>query len=376
MRIAHLTTVHPRVDARIRIKEVGSLAKAFVEPVGLFVQDGKGDSIEADGMIRIIDIGTPPKGRLIRMSLGIWRMSRAVFALKPKIVHFHDPELIPLGFIFRCCGFKVIYDVHEDVPRDILTKFWLPVVTRRPVSLVLSAIEWLAGQGFHAIVPAEPHIATRFPPQKTVLVQNYPILNELVELEPPNYRQRPPHFVYIGAISSTRSVREMVESLKYTENEDIMLQLAGKFGSPGLKQQIEALASWKQVQFSGWVNRRQAAKILNNVRAGLVILSPTPRLLTVYPTKMFEYMSVGLPVIASDFTVCRRIIESLGCGLLVDPRDPKAIADAMLWILNNPEEAEMMGRRGRKAVEESYNWEQEGNKLINLYRKLLSGQME
>ena len=327
-------------------------------------------------MINIIDIGSPPAGRLARMVLGIWRMSRAVFALKPEIVHFHDPELIPLGFVFKICGFKVVYDVHEDVPRDILTKFWLPSVIRRPISWTMSAIEWLAGWSFHAIVPAEPHIAARFPVQKTVLVQNYPILNELTESEPPDYKQRPPHFVYIGAISSTRSIREMVESLKYTGNKDIKLQLAGRFGSSGLKQEIEALTSWKQVEFSGWVNRRQAAKILNNVRAGLVVLSPTPRLLTVYSTKMFEYMSVSLPVIASDFTICRQIIDNLGCGLLVDPSDPRAIANAMRWILNNPEEAEMMGQRGRKAVEEIYNWEHEGDKLINLYKKLLPHQME
>jgi glycosyltransferase involved in cell wall biosynthesis len=83
-------------------------------------------------------------------------------------------------------------------------------------------------------------------------------------------------------------------------------------------------------------------------------------------------MAAGLPVIASDFPLWREIVEEAGCGLLVDPKDPQAIADAMQWILDHPEEAAEMGRRGRAAVEARYNWEAESAKLVSLYRRLLS----
>lgn len=376
VRIAHLTTVHPRVDARIRIKEVESLAGAFAEPVVLFVQDGKGNSVEESGKIRVIDTGTPPPGRLSRIILGTWRMGLAVYKMKPQIAHFHDPELMPLGFVLKGCGFKVVYDAHEDVPRDVLTKFWLPAVMRRPISWFMSLIEWLAGLFLTAIVPAEPDIAARFPVRKTVLVQNFPILDELVLPEAQVYKQRPPHFAYIGAIGRTRGIREMVEAMKYSGSKDIRLQLAGKFQPVSLKTEVEALAGWQQVDYSGWANRDQVSEILNSVRAGLVVLHPTPKILNAYPTKMFEYMSVGLPVIASDFPVWRRIVDNAGCGLLVDPLDPSAVADAMQWILDNPGEAELMGQRGRVATEASYNWKTEEEKLIRLYKTLLTDQVE
>ena len=376
VRIAHLTTVHPRVDARIRIKEVESLANAFAEPVALFVQDGKGNSIDAGGKIRVIDTGAPPSGRLSRIILGTWRMGLRVYAMKPQIVHFHDPELIPLCFVLKCCGFKVVYDAHEDVPRDVLTKFWLPAAMRRPISWLMSAIEWLAGLFFTAIVSAEPDIAARYPARKTVLVQNFPVLDELVLPEAQVYKQRPPHFAYVGAIGRTRGIREMVEAMKCSENKDIRLQLAGQFQPASLKAEIEVLLGWQQVEYMGWANRGRVSKILNNVRAGLVVLHPTPKILNAYPTKMFEYMSVGLPVIASDFPVWRHIIDSAGCGLLVDPLDPSAIADAMQWILDNPGEAELMGQRGREATEASYNWKTEEEKLIRLYKTLLTDQVE
>lgn len=376
VRIAHLTTVHPRVDARIRIKEVESLANAFAEPVALFVQDGKGNSIEAGGKIRIIDTGAPPSGRFSRIILGTWRMGLAVYKMRPRIAHFHDPELIPLGFVLKGCGFKVVYDAHEDVPRDVLTKFWLPAIMRRPISWFMSLIEWLAGLFLTAIVPAEPDIAARFPVRKTVLIQNFPILDELVLPETQVYKQRPPHFAYIGAIGRTRGIHEMVEAMERSGINDIRLQLAGIFQPASLKSEIEALTGWQQVEYSGWANRDTVSRLLNNVRAGLVVLHPTPKILNAYPTKMFEYMSVGLPVITSDFPVWRHIIDSAGCGLLVDPLDPTSIADAMHWILDNPREAESMGQRGQRAVEEIYNWEHEGDKLINLYKKLLPNQME
>jgi hypothetical protein len=86
---------------------------------------------------------------------------------------------------------------------------------------------------------------------------------------------------------------------------------------------------------------------------------------------MFEYMAAGLPVIASDFPLWRQIVDGAGCGLLVDPLDPVAIADAMQWILEHPAGAEAMGRRGRQAVEEKYNWEREAEKLIGLYERLM-----
>lgn len=372
MQIAHLTTVHPRVDARIRIKEVGSLAEAFEEPVALFVMDGKGDAIDADGKIRIIDIGQPPKKRLMRMIVGVWRMWHAVLANRPQVVHFHDPELIPLGLLLKCCGFGVIYDVHEDVPRDVLTKFWLPAMMRRPISLLMTGVEWLAGWCFTAIISATPDISVRFPSKKTTLVQNYPILNELINQEVSDYLCRPPHFAYIGGIGKTRGIHEMVDALGRTDRHDVRLQLAGEFRPASLKIKIESMPGWQQVDYSNWVNREQVSIILNNVRAGLVVYLPTPAILNAYPTKMFEYMSVGLPVIASDFPVWRGIVDKAGCGLLVDPLNPSMIADAMLWILNNPDEAKAMGKRGRKAVEESYNWEREGSKLIGIYNRLLS----
>ena len=83
-------------------------------------------------------------------------------------------------------------------------------------------------------------------------------------------------------------------------------------------------------------------------------------------------MAAELPVIASDFPLWRDLIAASGAGLLVDPLDPEAIAGAIGQVLEQPEEAEVMGRHGGKAVRERYNWDREKEKLLVLYEELLS----
>lgn len=95
--------------------------------------------------------------------------------------------------------------------------------------------------------------------------------------------------------------------------------------------------------------------------------SAKPNYVDAQPNKMFEYMSAGLPVIASNFPLWKEIIEGNQCGICVNPLEPKEIAAAIDWLTQNPEAAEQMGKNGRKAVEEKYNWQNEEEKLINLY---------
>ncbi|WP_026148215.1 glycosyltransferase family 4 protein [Thioalkalivibrio sp. HL-Eb18] len=369
--IIHFTTVHPRGDTRIRVKEVSSLAEYLDGDVGLYVQDGKGSECDEAAIVEVVDTGLTLGGRGRRMVLGAWRMYRAVRTVRPRVAHFHDPELIPVGLALKLSGIKVVYDVHEDVPRQILGKHWISAWLRRPVAWAAEAFEWLAGRVFDGVVAATPTIARRFPDHKTITVQNFPILAELVAPDPVPYEQRPPHFAYVGGITGIRGSRDMVEATGRVGQSACRLQLAGGFSPATHGDELAALPGWQRVVFHGWASRPEVAAILGNVRAGLVLFHPAPNHLDAQPNKMFEYMAAGLPIIASDFPLWREIVDGAGCGLLVDPQDPAVIAAAMEWLLAHPEEAEAMGRRGREAVEREYSWAPEAEKLLTLYRRLL-----
>lgn len=376
LRIVHLTTVHPRGDTRIFLKQAQTLAANLPHDVWLVVADGKGGVGAEQGGVSICDVGRPVGGRFGRALLGPGRAFFCIRKLKPTIVHFHDPELIPLGLILKLYGHKVIYDVHEHVFQDILDKYWIPRIIRRPVSWVMNVLEWFAAKYFDAIVPATPKIAECFPAHKTFVVQNFPYRSELVSANATSYEKRPHAFAYVGSIAAIRGAREMAQALAYLDDyPDVRLEMAGDFSPAGLGDELRTIPSWPSVIYHGHVTRPEVTEILGRIRAGLVLFHPVPYHIDAQPNKMFEYMAASLPVIASDFPLWRQIIGSARCGLLVDPQNPKAIAEAMQWILEHPAEAEAMGRRGRKAVEETYNWEKESVKLLALYERLLGNKL-
>lgn len=371
--IVHLSTLHPRADARIYVREAQTLAARLQHDVVLMIADGQGSVTAPKGGVSVHDLGTFRGGRLGRAIAGPWRAFHAIRRLRPRIVHFHDPELIPLGLVLRAFGHRVIYDVHEDVPRQVMTKHWIPALVRWPVARFVAAVEQVAARVLTHLVPATRAIADRFPKGQTTPVQNYPLLEELRSVGAMPYSDRPEHFAYPGALAEIRGLREVVRAVAVLGRPSVQLQLAGPFSPPEFEEVLARESGWRQVRYHGVLGRAEVGALLASVRAGLVLHHPIPNELEAQPVKTFEYMSAGLPVIASDIPAWRRLLEGVDCARFVDPMDPAAIADAMQWILNHPVEAAAMGDRGRRAVEARFNWETESTQLVDLYRRLMDG---
>lgn len=365
-RVAHLSTVHPRDDIRIFHKECVSLAHAGYDVMQL-VGDGRGDAV-VDG-VTIVDFGAAPAGRLARMRTQPRRALEAVRRLRPALVHFHDPELLPVGAQLAREGLPVIYDAHEDVPRQILTKQWIEPALRRLTSWCFERYENRQVRLLTAVVAATPHIAARFARvgARSVNVGNYPFLDELAPPTSPTPRERA--VCYVGGIMRTRGVFEMLRAVERVQG--VRLLLAGSFEDDALEQALRAESGWAQVDYLGQIGRDQVRSVLARASAGLVTLLPMPSYVDSLPIKMFEYMSAELPVIASDFPLWRDIVVREACGVCVDPADPQAIADAIRAIVDAPDRSRAMGRAGRAAVLEQYNWPQAERELLALYRALL-----
>lgn len=372
--IVQLSTVHPRCDTRIFFRQVCSIVASGIWTPALVVADGNGSGRQqlSGVSVAVHDVGKPPGGRFGRLIIGSVRAIRKVRRIRPFLIHFHDPELIPAGIVLKLMGYRVIYDVHEDVPRAVMDKFWIPRIFRYVLSWSVELMERFGARLFDGIVSATPTIAERFPPSKTIVVQNFPILSEFRTISPLPYEKRSNAFVYVGAISELRGACEMIESIgKMDEGYRARLELAGSFRPATLQDRVQSIPGYDRVRMHGWASREGVAKILGEAKAGLVVLHPTPAYRDAYPVKMFEYMAAGLPVIASDFPLWRQIVEGAECGILVDPLVPRSITDAMEWILEHPQEAIEMGHHGRRAVNEKYNWISEEEKLLAFYQTLL-----
>jgi len=367
IKISHLTSAHFRNDTRIFIKQCRSLAKAGFS-VSLVVADGKGYEF-LDG-VQVFDVGFFP-GRMKRMFTTTRRVFRQAVQLDADIYHLHDPELIPVGLKLKRLGKRVIFDAHEDVPKQLLSKPYLGSLRLRILAGAFSLYERYACSKFDGLVAATPCIRDKFLSinPRTVDINNFPVLGELDAAIP--WQSKQAEVCYVGGIASIRGIAEVIAAMGQLASA-VRLNLVGMFSEPTVELAAKTMPGWQRVNELGFVDRLGVRDVLGRSVAGLVTFHPLPNHVDAQPNKMFEYMSAGVPVIASNFPLWREIIEGNDCGLCVDPLDPTAIARAIDYLATHPEEARRKGENGHQAVHETYNWSIEEVKLLSFYDRVLA----
>lgn len=369
-KVVHMTSVHEPNDTRIAQKECATLASEGYDVV--VVAPGTPEGLPSGIRHAAVD---RPRNRWQRVTRTIFDVYRVARRERADIYHFHDPELIGVGLALRMQGARVVFDVHEDVPRDIETKPWVPPALRPLLSGAASVVLRAAERCFSAIVPATPSIANGFSHPKTVVVRNYPRLEDLVSDEQrAPFAQRPMTALYLGNISVLRGVEQSVAAMAHPcIAKDARLALAGPFESVELHDAMTRIAGWEKVDYLGKLPRGRIPALLAHARMGLVLFQPAPNHDHAMPTKFFEYMAAGLPVVASQtLEAYRDIVERHRCGILVDPTDVDQIARAMARLFSDPVEAAAMGARGREAVFGRYEWANEARNLLGLYKEMIA----
>lgn len=361
-RVRHLSSVHDVHDTRVTYKECASLAAAGHDVALLNCHDG---DIEVAG-VRVIGLGAP-RGRIDRILRKTWAIFFRALRERADIYHFHDPELMGVGLALRLCGKKVVYDVHEDVPLQIMNKTWIPGWLKRPLSGIVRVLEGISGRALSAIVAATPSIAAKFPAAKTVVVQNFPEKGLANQRNEKPFGERDNAFIYVGGLSEQQGLFEMLAAFEQLPGGVTGL-LAGKFKQ--LQEQAEAHPGWQHVRYLGPLPRDEVVAGLRDAQVGIVLDHPISNYVEGYSTKMFEYMACGLPFIASDFPLWQRIVAEHDCGITVDPFDTDAVAQALGRLLSDPQEAARIGENGRQAILRKYNWDVELGKLLSCYESL------
>jgi glycosyltransferase involved in cell wall biosynthesis len=242
-RVLHCSSAHSRYDTRIFLKECKSLSHAGYE-VSYLVADGRTDEDIDNIKISSVRQCLSRKDRLVKASSDFFEKA---ISLDVEIYHLHDPELITLGLRLKKKGKKVIFDCHESVSRQILSKPYIPHMFKHSFSLFYSYVEKWVLSKFDIVIAATPLILYDIKriKAKTVLVNNYPIVNELSTNAV--YSSRLNEISYVGGISPIRGVEELINSLEYTKSNPV-LNLVGVYTPIEFKAKLLCLNGWEKVK--------------------------------------------------------------------------------------------------------------------------------
>jgi glycosyltransferase involved in cell wall biosynthesis len=368
-RIVHMTSVHPSTDTRILFRECTTLVHAGHDVT--LVAAGAG-APEIQGVhMEYVPHARGRRGRMVQTAGDVTR--RAV-ALQADLYHVHDPELLPWAQWMRLRGARVVFDMHENLPGAILDKPWIRPSLRRPASSTARLGE-RALIGTLPVIFAEASYRKYYPwVKQCTTVLNMPDVARLA-----TYRTARRDFftvAYIGGVATTRGSLAILDALGtlHTDGLDLAFECIGPV-TPQHREVLEAridALGLRSVNMTGRLPSDEGLRRIAGCHAGVALLKKRPNYYESYPTKMFEYMALGLPVIVSDFPLYRAVVEQEGCGICVDPDDTGAIATALRLLHDAPKLAAAMGERGRRAAEERYNWAVEGQKLVAFYAQILA----
>lgn len=365
MNICHISTVHKIKDSRILYKQCVSLAKNnhTVYLIGSYDED---TSLEGVNILAL----PFQNGRLKRMVKNTFLALLKAIKLKAHVYHIHDPELIFCGFFLKLMGYKVIYDVHELVGEDILTKEWIkPKFLKKIINNLYQLIELSSVKFLDAIILAEEGYINHFKKytsyqNKIYLVRNFPLpTNQKISIYKNTSSNK--RFIYIGGLGAQRGTKEIIKAISFVENAE--LWLLGKWESNKFFEECKLLPGWKKTCYLGECSPQEVAGFLSKADFGLCILGNEKNFSVSTPVKSFEYMLHGLPMIMSDFPLWIELYEK--CALFVNPSAIEKISKAMKNLLNN-ENLVISMREACIKKAQAYSWVNEEKNLLNVYEKI------
>jgi len=313
--------------------------------------------------------------QLLRLPRFWLTVQRYLKTIKPGIIHCHDFDTLPAGLWYGLFHhIPIIYDAHEYYAQLVRPR--LKGIIGWIVYSLIKIGELLGARFSSAVVTVDDSLAVIYRKQnrKVIILGHYPETRMAMQSNPVFTR---PYLalMYAGRLSVDRGILLYADILRELINKGIpaRLVLAGVFTPESEKTRINDYAKdvIKSIDYLGWISYDQIPLFYHEADIGLAILLPEPRYVAATPVKLFEYMSSGLPVIASNFPSIAEIINEANCGLLIDPvGDLTGTINTIQSWWQNKDTPQTLGENGRNAILTKFNWEHNIPALIDLYREL------
>jgi len=372
--VVHFSSAHSGDDTRIFHKELQSLSKSGYDCHYVVFDDGESGVKDE---VTVSYLGDRPS-KADRWK-DIATLYRAVADLDPDVAHFHDIELIPVGvWLKHRTDARVVYDAHENYPHLIHDRDWIPDPLRPILDRTVPTAEAKAAEYFDGVIAATEWIEASLRDRGVSdvrTVHNFPKTTGIqFDTDGPTYDTIT--LVYAGYLSDIRGLSQMIDVVAELRSRGRSVDLVcfGKFVDESVDRSARSLCRElgvaSAVEFPGYVAYDRLFSHLAAADVGLALLD-VDHYKGGIPTKLFEYMYSGLPIVVTEIQAAESYVSE-EWGLTVPENATQVQADAIEQLLDDPEWRSEMGRAGRKAVEEKYSWEAEEDRLLELYEDVLA----
>lgn len=339
-----VTTVHAADDTRIREKLLRSLAgQAHIS----YATRSPAPQ-DRTGIAEWLEL----RGGRIRRNL---TAARLLMGRRHDAAVVHDPELLPAAIVAGGLARRtVVVDVHEHVPAQLRTKEWLPRALRRPIAWVAGALLRLAERTCR-ITLAEPGYQSLFRHRHPVFA-NYP--DRLPDPSEPNGS-----IVYVGDVTAARGLTDLIDATA-TLDPIPRVEVVGRV-DPALAAQ---LAGAPNLVVHGRLPHGDAMTVARRATVGVSPLHDLPNYRYSLPTKVVEYLGIGIAVVASDLPGTRETIGGLPGVILYPAGDIVGLRDALQVALSDPSYRDAASANAAE-VRSRYRWPHD--EVVAFYRDVL-----
>jgi glycosyltransferase involved in cell wall biosynthesis len=313
----------------------------------------------------------------------IWRIARQT---KPNVILVRDLPLAPAAiWVGRLLKTPVVLDMAEDYP-GLLRVLWetkvakpLDLLVRNPT--LASFVERWVLRRVDGVVCVIEESAARLrslgvPEAKITVVRNTPMtIDAPINLRSDQDAGEPLLIAYLGLIERHRGVHDLVRAVAECRKRNWPVKLVVVGDGVGLPE-IQALATelgvlGRGVELLGRLENRSALDVISKANVGAIPHVPCAAWNSTIPNKLFDYMSLGLPVLASDVPPVQRIVIQEACGVCYRSGD---IMDLMSKIeeLRSRSARTRMAAAGMAAVTERYNWMKDSERLDGALRRVVA----
>lgn len=309
MRVVHLSVLNPCEHTRIFEKEARSAAQAGHTVYVLAA--GCGRPYHNAGIVLL------PNGLKGRHWAGRLRVQllllRCCLRLRPQLLHLHTPELLPLALLLRwLLACRVIYDRHEDYPSNILHGSHYPAPLRRLLAGAVLLLEHLSIGWVDAVLLAEACYVGQLPHTALLLP------NKALPSPPAHRPSTPPiRLLYTGTLAPEWGVDRALE-LYCQLGPGYTLTLAGHTHSADYARYLQQRCTDVGATLIGgthYVPHAQLLHLMATHHVGLALYELSPAIAPRVPTKFYEYMAAGLPIVYTDHQPWNALATTTGMGL-------------------------------------------------------------